>query len=44
MDLTTRPKGTLTPPAGQPVAIWTGADIARRVVKLGLGDWVATRL
>jgi len=38
------PKGTLTPPAGQPIAIWTGPDIARRVVKLGLGDWVATRL
>jgi hypothetical protein len=38
------PKGTLTPPVGQPVSIWTGADIARRVVQLGLGDWVATRL
>jgi len=38
------PKGELTPPVGQPVAIWTGVDIARRVVKLGLGDWAATRL
>jgi hypothetical protein len=38
------PKGVLTPPANQLVSIWTGRDIARRVVKLGLGDWVATRL
>lgn len=38
------PKGSLTPLAGLPVAIWTGRDISRRVVKLGLGDWVATRL
>ena len=37
------PKGALTPPAGQLVSIWTGKEIARRVVKLGLGDWVATR-
>jgi hypothetical protein len=34
------PKGTLTVPVGQSVSIWTGKDIARRVVKLGLGDWV----
>ena len=34
----------LTPPAGQLVSIWTGKQIAQRVVKLGLGDWVATRL
>lgn len=38
------PKGTLTAPIGQFVSIWTGKEIARRVVKLGLGDWVATRL
>ena len=38
------PKGVLTSPAGQFVSVWTGNDIARRVVKLGLGDWVATRL
>jgi hypothetical protein len=38
------PKEALTSPPGQPIAIWTGPDIARRVVKLGLGDWVATRL
>jgi len=38
------PKGVLTQPASQLVSIWAGKDIARRVVKLGLGDWVATRL
>jgi hypothetical protein len=38
------PKGALMPPVGQQVSIWTGKEIARRVVKLGLGDWVATRL
>jgi len=38
------PEGALTPPTGQPVSIWTGKEIARRVVKLGLGDWAATRL
>jgi hypothetical protein len=38
------PKGILTPPVDQFVSIWTGKDIARRVVKLGLGEWVATRL
>lgn len=38
------PNGALTPPTGQFVFIWTGKEIARRVVKLGLGDWVATCL
>ncbi len=38
------PDGVIMPPPGQPIAIWSGHDIARRVVKLGLGDWVATRL
>ncbi len=38
------PVGVLTPPTAQSVYVWTGKDIARRVVKLGLGDWVATRL
>ena len=38
------PNGTLTPPTGRLVSIWTGKEIAARVVKLGLGDWVATRL
>jgi hypothetical protein len=38
------PKGVLKAPAGNLVMVWTGKEIARRVVKLGLGDWVATRL
>jgi hypothetical protein len=38
------PKGVLTPPTGQFVSVWTGKEIAQRVVKLGLGDWVASRL
>jgi hypothetical protein len=38
------PKGILTPPKEQPVSIWTSKEIANRVVRLGLGDWVASRL
>jgi hypothetical protein len=38
------PKGTLTPPDGLPVQVWTGEKIADLVVRLGLGDWVAKRL
>lgn len=38
------PAGTLKEPSDQPVAIWSGKGIARRVVKLGLGDWVANRV
>jgi hypothetical protein len=38
------PRGTLRPPAGEPVQVWTGEDIAKLVVRLGLGDWVAGRL
>lgn len=38
------PKGVLVAPAGQPVQIWDGARIARLVVRLGLGDWVANRI
>jgi hypothetical protein len=38
------PKGNLTPPADQPVLVWTGKRIADLVVRLGLGDWVAKRL
>jgi hypothetical protein len=38
------PRGTLTPPDGQPVQVWTGERIAQLVVRLGLGDWVAERL
>jgi hypothetical protein len=39
-----KPVGKLAPPDGQPVQIWTGNRIARLVVRLGLGDWVAKRL
>jgi hypothetical protein len=38
------PRGTLTPPDGQPVHLWTGERIAQLVVRLGLGEWVAKRL
>ena len=38
------PKGELSPPPDLPVAVWAGGHIARLVVKLGLGDWVAARL
>ncbi len=36
--------GDIIPPSDQPVQVWDGKQIARLVVKLGLGDWVATRL
>jgi hypothetical protein len=38
------PRGTLKPPADEPVQLWTGDHIARLVVRLGLGGWVASRL
>jgi len=38
------PAGLLTKPPGEPISVWTGKEIAERVVKLGLGDWVAARL
>lgn len=38
------PRGTLKPPPEQPVQLWTGDDIAKLVVRLGLGEWVAARL
>lgn len=38
------PRGTLKPPAGQPIQLWTGDDIAKLVVRLGLGEWVSGRL
>jgi hypothetical protein len=38
------PLGTLTPPNGQPVQVWTGERIAELVVQHGLGEWVAKRL
>ena len=34
----------IIPPSDQPVQVWDRKQIARLVVKLGLGDWVATRL
>lgn len=38
------PKGALVPPEDQPVLVWDGARIAELVVRLGLGDWVASRI
>jgi hypothetical protein len=38
------PRGTLTPPDGQPVQVWAREQIAQLVVRLGLGEWVAKRL
>jgi hypothetical protein len=38
------PRGTLQAPADKPVQVWTRADIARLVVQLGLGDWVASKI
>lgn len=37
------PSGDIMSP-GPRVQVWDGKQIARLVVKLGLGDWVATRL
>ncbi len=36
--------GTLTPPEGLPIHVWTGQKIAELVVKHGLGDWIALRI
>ena len=38
------PKGALVPPNDPAIAVWEQDAIAHRVVKLGLGDWVAGRL
>lgn len=38
------PKGRLVPPEDLPVLVWDGARIAELVVRLGLGDWVASRI
>ena len=38
------PSGTLTPPADLPIVLWTGDRIAELVVRLGLGEWVESRL
>jgi len=37
-------RGTLIAPAGKPVQVWTGDRIAGLVVRLGLAEWVASRL
>ena len=38
------PNGKLVPPAGPEVQVWTGDEVARLVVRLGLGEWVAGKL
>ena len=38
------PTGTLEPPTDHAVQVWTGDRIAHLVVRLGLGEWVETRL
>jgi hypothetical protein len=39
------PSGKLTPPADLPaVQLWTGDRVAQLVVRLGLGEWVESRL
>jgi hypothetical protein len=38
------PRGSLRTPAGEPVQLWSGDHIAKLVVRLGLGEWVANRL
>jgi hypothetical protein len=38
------PSGKLTPPADLPIALWTGDRVAELVVRLGLGEWVESRL
>lgn len=38
------PTGKLTPPTDHAVQVWTGDRLAHLVVRLGLGEWVETRL
>ena len=38
------PETALLPPTDIPVQVWTGNRLARLVVRLGLGEWVETRL
>jgi hypothetical protein len=39
------PSGKLTPPADlAAVQLWTGERVAQLVVRLGLGEWVESRL
>ena len=38
------PHGKLSLPNELPIQVWTGDQLARLVVRLGLGEWVETRL
>jgi hypothetical protein len=38
------PAGALSPPLQLPVQVWTGANIANRAVRVGLGEWIEKRL
>jgi Restriction endonuclease len=38
------PMGKLTPPIDHAVQVWTGDRLAHLVVRLGLGEWVESRL
>jgi hypothetical protein len=38
------PRGALKAPPDQPIQVWAGEHIAKLVVRLGLGDWVANRI
>lgn len=38
------PPGTLAPPTDDAVQVWTDDRLAHLVVRLGLGEWVETRL
>jgi hypothetical protein len=38
------PTGKLTPPTDHAIQVWTGDGLAHLVVRLGLGEWVETRL
>jgi len=38
------PTGKLTPPSDHTVQVWTGDRLAHLVVRLGLGEWVESRL
>jgi hypothetical protein len=37
-------RGVLTPPGDPHIQLWDGERIAMLVVKLGLADWVASRI
>jgi hypothetical protein len=38
------PRGDLTVPSDLPVQIWGGDHLSRLVVRLGLGEWVESRI